>query len=57
MKITQSELLEMAWGLANSDQAFLWVVRPGLVISGSNGLELLPNGFTEIIGKKGKVVQ
>ncbi|XP_024019640.1 UDP-glycosyltransferase 76B1 [Morus notabilis] len=57
VKITQSEFLEMAWGLANSDQPFLWVVRPGLVISGSNGLELLPNGFTEIIRKKGKVVE
>ncbi|KAH7537268.1 hypothetical protein FEM48_Zijuj03G0074800 [Ziziphus jujuba var. spinosa] len=28
--ITETEFLEIAWGLANSKQPFLWVVRPGL---------------------------
>ncbi|PON48655.1 UDP-glucuronosyl/UDP-glucosyltransferase [Trema orientale] len=56
VRISKSELAEMAWGLANSDQPFLWVVRPGLV-NGSNGLELLPKGFLEITWKTGKVVQ
>ena len=44
VRIAKSELLEMAWGLANSGQPLLWVVRPGLV-DGSNGLELLPNAW------------
>lgn len=36
-----SELTEMAWGLANSEQPFLWVIRPGLV-KGSAWIEHLP---------------
>lgn len=35
-------LNEIAWGLANSKQPFLWVVRPGLV-RGSEWLEPLPS--------------
>ncbi|KAL3530823.1 hypothetical protein ACH5RR_010145 [Cinchona calisaya] len=37
----QSEVIEMAWGLANSGQPFLWVVRPDLV-TGSEWIECLP---------------
>ncbi|OMO76386.1 UDP-glucuronosyl/UDP-glucosyltransferase [Corchorus olitorius] len=40
--IEESELLEIAWGLADSKQPFLWVVRPGSVC-GSEWLESLPN--------------
>ncbi|KAL5991640.1 hypothetical protein ACLOJK_012549 [Asimina triloba] len=29
--IKKAELVEIAWGLANSDQAFLWVIRPGSI--------------------------
>ncbi|KAI3489994.1 hypothetical protein L1887_45909 [Cichorium endivia] len=38
---------EMAWGLANSNQPFLWVVRPGSV-RGCDWIECLPRGFGEI---------
>ncbi|KAG4920269.1 hypothetical protein JHK82_049233 [Glycine max] len=40
--ISKTEFLEIAWGLANSKQLFLWVIRPGL-IHGSEWLEPLPN--------------
>ncbi|KAI3760518.1 hypothetical protein L1987_50913 [Smallanthus sonchifolius] len=40
-------LTEMACGLAESNQRFLWAVRPGLV-SGSEWLELLPDGFVDV---------
>ncbi|CAI9774883.1 unnamed protein product [Fraxinus pennsylvanica] len=36
----EEKLNEVAWGLANSVQPFLWVVRPGLV-HGSEWLEIL----------------
>jgi len=30
--MTEEKLLEFAWGLANSKQPFLWIIRPNLVI-------------------------
>ena len=30
--VTRDEFLEMAWGLANNGNPFLWVVRRGLVL-------------------------
>ncbi|AES74875.1 putative 7-deoxyloganetin glucosyltransferase [Medicago truncatula] len=33
--MTTEKLLEFAWGLANSKQHFLWIIRPDLVIGGS----------------------
>ncbi|KAM1803377.1 UDP-glucose iridoid glucosyltransferase-like isoform X4 [Malus sylvestris] len=54
--ISEKELAEMAWGLANSKQPFLWVIRPGSV-GGSNWMELLPKGFTEAIGERGYIVK
>ncbi|CAK8533440.1 unnamed protein product [Lathyrus sativus] len=33
--MTPEKLLEFAWGLANSKQSFLWIIRPDLVIGGS----------------------
>ncbi|KAF5766910.1 putative UDP-glucuronosyl/UDP-glucosyltransferase [Helianthus annuus] len=50
VRIEESQFLEIAWGLSNSKQPFLWVVRPGS-IKGSEWLELLPNGFLERIVK------
>ncbi|EOY17950.1 UDP-Glycosyltransferase superfamily protein, putative [Theobroma cacao] len=54
--VNETEFLEIAWGLANSKQPFLWVVRPGL-IRGSEWLEPLPNGFLETLGGRGHVVK
>ncbi|KAD6119780.1 hypothetical protein E3N88_11051 [Mikania micrantha] len=49
-------LTEMAWGLAKSNQRFLWAVRPGLVC-GSEWLELLPDGFVEETRDQGLIVK
>ncbi|KAI7746836.1 hypothetical protein M8C21_017585, partial [Ambrosia artemisiifolia] len=49
-------LTEIAWGLMKSDQRFLWAVRPGLV-SGSEWLELLPEGFIEKTKERGLIVK
>ncbi|KAK7305820.1 hypothetical protein VNO77_43732 [Canavalia gladiata] len=54
--ITEAEFLEIAWGLANSKQPFLWVVRPGL-IHGSEWLEPLPSGFLENLRGRGCIVK
>ncbi|KAK9110727.1 hypothetical protein Sjap_018787 [Stephania japonica] len=45
--LTQEQLSEFAWGLANSGHYFLWVIRPDLV---SNGTIVLPKEF--ILGTK-----
>lgn len=40
----EKELTEMAWGLAKSDQPFLWVIRTGLVCGSEASL---PEGFRD----------
>ncbi|OAY61147.1 UDP-glucose iridoid glucosyltransferase [Manihot esculenta] len=52
----EKELAEMAWGLANSNQPFLWVIRPGSIM-GSDWIELLPQGFMESVGERGCIVK
>ncbi|TXG74208.1 hypothetical protein EZV62_002787 [Acer yangbiense] len=54
--IDEKELLEMAWGLADSEQPFLWVIRPGMVRD-SKGMELLPKSFEERVGERGCIVE
>ena len=54
--ITEAEFLEIAWGLANSNQPFLWVVRTGL-IRGSEWLGPLPSGFIESLRGRGFIVK
>ncbi|KAM5583469.1 UDP-glycosyltransferase 76E2 [Rosa sericea] len=54
--IGEKELAEMAWGLANSKQPFLWVIRPGS-ITGSDWIELLPQEFREDTGERGFIVK
>lgn len=53
--VDEADFLEIAWGLANSKQPFLWAIRPGLV-RGLDGPAPLPNGFLEIIAKHGRIV-
>ncbi|KAF8010807.1 hypothetical protein BT93_J1455 [Corymbia citriodora subsp. variegata] len=52
----EGEFAETAWGLANSGQPFLWVVRPGSV-RGSEWIELLPGGFKEATQETGCLVR
>ena len=47
------ELVETAWGLANSHMPFLWVIRPNMVQCLEKGL---PDGFEEATGGRGMVV-
>lgn len=54
--LNETEFLEVAWGLANSKQPFLWVVRPGLV-RGAEWLEPLPNGFLEDLNGRAHIVK
>ncbi|XP_030526701.1 UDP-glycosyltransferase 76B1-like [Rhodamnia argentea] len=54
--IDEAKFQEIAWGLANSEQPFLWVVRPGS-ICGSDWLEHLPSVFLEMLYGKGHIVK
>ncbi|TYJ97358.1 UDP-glucose iridoid glucosyltransferase-like [Cucumis melo var. makuwa] len=53
--LTNQELQEMAWGLANSNQPFLWVVRPGS-IRGSDGTGFVLKEFQKKVGDRGCIV-
>ncbi|KAL7107710.1 hypothetical protein ACP275_06G071700 [Erythranthe tilingii] len=48
--MTPDQLNEFAWGLANSKQPFLWVIRPNLV---SGEKVVLPRGFLEETKERG----
>ncbi|XP_062030118.1 UDP-glycosyltransferase 76B1-like isoform X2 [Rosa rugosa] len=54
--ISEEQFLELAWGLANSNQPFLWVVRSEFV-QGSKWLEALPDKFLETLKGKGHIVK
>ncbi|KAK2442021.1 UDP-Glycosyltransferase superfamily protein [Trifolium repens] len=54
--ISEEDFLEIAWGLVNSNQPFLWAIRPG-TIRGSEWLEPLPSGFLENLGERGYIVK
>ncbi|XP_074308186.1 UDP-glycosyltransferase 76B1-like [Silene latifolia] len=53
--ISEAEFLEVAWGLADNEQPFLWVVRAGL-IQGSDNSYTLPEGYKDIVSKRGHIV-
>ncbi|CAN6197367.1 unnamed protein product [Urochloa humidicola] len=48
------EFMEVAWGLANSGQPFLWVVRPKLVQDCES--VALPEGFEDAVKGRGMVI-
>ncbi|KAK7341644.1 hypothetical protein VNO80_24581 [Phaseolus coccineus] len=53
----EKELTEVAWGLANSKQRFLWVIRPGTISDVSEWLQSLPKHVREAIAEKGCIVK
>ncbi|TXG74222.1 hypothetical protein EZV62_002801 [Acer yangbiense] len=54
--VEEKELAEMAWGLANSKQPFLWVLRPGSVRM-SESVDSLLDDFKETVGERGCIVK
>uniref|UniRef100_A0A0D9XRR9 2,4-dihydroxy-7-methoxy-2H-1,4-benzoxazin-3(4H)-one 2-D-glucosyltransferase n=1 Tax=Leersia perrieri TaxID=77586 RepID=A0A0D9XRR9_9ORYZ len=50
------EFLEMAWGLADTKQPFLWVVRPSLIRGVSLNPDELPGALLEEINGRGKII-
>ncbi|KAK4441095.1 UDP-glucose iridoid glucosyltransferase [Sesamum alatum] len=54
--IDEKELIEMAWGLAKSEQPFLWAVRPSL-LNGSDAMKSLPEDFIKNTRERGLVVK
>jgi UDP:flavonoid glycosyltransferase YjiC (YdhE family) len=61
VRVTEDELAEVAWGLADSGKPFLWVARRGLVLGLGDGEETqtpaLPQGFERAVEGRGKVVE
>ncbi|VAI20192.1 unnamed protein product [Triticum turgidum subsp. durum] len=53
--MSSHELAEFAWGLANSGQEFLWIVRPDVVKSSEAAGAALPPGFLEATRDRGLV--
>ncbi|EAZ03336.1 hypothetical protein OsI_25478 [Oryza sativa Indica Group] len=53
--VSAGELVEAAWGIANSGHPFLWVLRPGLV-RGAAAAAALPDGFDAATRGRGAVV-
>uniref|UniRef100_A0A7N0ZSR1 Glycosyltransferase n=1 Tax=Kalanchoe fedtschenkoi TaxID=63787 RepID=A0A7N0ZSR1_KALFE len=51
--MTANQLLEFAWGLANSQQSFLWVIRPDLV---AGDTAVLPAEFAAATEGRGLMV-
>ncbi|KAJ0083350.1 hypothetical protein Patl1_31215 [Pistacia atlantica] len=54
--VDAKELTEMAWGLANSEQPFLWVLRPD-PDNGAEPTDRLPDDFKETVGERGCIVR
>ncbi|CAF2136975.1 unnamed protein product [Brassica rapa] len=50
------DALEMAWGLSNSNQPFLWMIRPGS-IPPSEWTESLPEEFSKLVSERGYIVK
>ncbi|RDX68478.1 7-deoxyloganetin glucosyltransferase, partial [Mucuna pruriens] len=51
--MSREQVLEFAWGLANSKRAFLWIIRPDLVIGGS---AILSSEFVNETSDRGLIV-
>ncbi|XP_047342089.1 7-deoxyloganetin glucosyltransferase-like [Impatiens glandulifera] len=51
--MTANHFLEFAWGLANSEKQFLWIIRPDMVAAGETAI--LPAEFIEETKERGMV--
>nr|XP_043633695.1 UDP-glycosyltransferase 76G1-like [Erigeron canadensis] len=54
-QVEEKDFLEIAHGLVDSKQSFLWVVRPDFVKGSSTWLETLPDD--QFLGEKGRIVK
>lgn len=50
--MTNEQLVEFSWGVANSNKTFLWIIRPGLVAGDS---AVVPPEFLEETKGRGKL--
>ncbi|CAH8350639.1 unnamed protein product [Eruca vesicaria subsp. sativa] len=50
-RMETKEALEMAWGLSNSNQPFLWVIRSGSIV------ESFPDELSKMVSKRGYIVK
>nr|GEX36169.1 UDP-glycosyltransferase 76G1-like [Tanacetum cinerariifolium] len=55
-QLEEQQFLEVAHGLADSKQPFLWVMRPGF-IKGLEGNEPLLKWFLDLVGERGCIVE
>lgn len=55
--MSKVEFLEIAWGLANSNQPFLWVVRPGVVNGSDSNDPGSIEGYLEEVKERGHIVK
>ncbi|XP_051121785.1 UDP-glycosyltransferase 76B1-like [Andrographis paniculata] len=54
----KTTFLEVAWGLANSGQPFLWVIRPGSINGAASAAsEMLPGEWAEEVSGRSCVVE
>ncbi|GFP86765.1 7-deoxyloganetin glucosyltransferase [Phtheirospermum japonicum] len=51
--LSPHQLLEFAWGLANSDQCFLWIIRPDMV---SGEKAILPEEYSREVEERAMMV-
>ncbi|XP_074308049.1 7-deoxyloganetin glucosyltransferase-like [Silene latifolia] len=49
--MTNEQLIEFSWGLANSKYPFLWIIRPDMVIGG--GSSIIPPEFLDEVKDRG----
>ncbi|XP_021732381.1 UDP-glycosyltransferase 76B1-like [Chenopodium quinoa] len=54
--ISKDQFEEIAWGLANSKQPFLWVVRPRMINGSDTDEDKLPENFLEAVSGRGYIV-
>ncbi|GMH19075.1 hypothetical protein Nepgr_020916 [Nepenthes gracilis] len=54
--IDEDEFSETAWGLVNSNQPFLWVVRPGLVRGSARAFQV-PDGILDTAAGRARIVE